>query len=121
MRTASKNRILVASSDECVAITLARLLAGAGYNATTTHLEADALSLTRDLIPDIIIISELGMGEGSEFGFVCALRLRFPESVVVAVSSDYQPSHRIVGRLSANSSGSCAKTIRKNSSLLSLN
>jgi CheY-like chemotaxis protein len=101
MSDAPKRRILVVDDESDIRDVMASLLTETGYEVSTAVHGLDALRQMRSTIPEIII-SDLNMPQMSGFEFLSVVRLRFPETAVVAISGAYESGDHVPGGIIAD-------------------
>lgn len=89
MNTTSRHRILVVDDEPGVRESMAMLLVAEGYEVKTAQHGLDALLQLRKPPLPKVIVSALAMPQMSGFEFLSVVRRRFPEILVLAISSAY--------------------------------
>ena len=80
------SKILLADDDPGVCRTLAMVLKTAGYEVATAEHGIDAIFLLQQQVPDVVIY-ELNLPRVPGYDFLAVIRSRFPQIVVIALSS----------------------------------
>ena len=87
-------RVLIADDEPDVADTLARLLYFDGHDVRTAYDGAQALSAAREFHPDVVIL-DIGMPQLSGYDVARALRARYSDVVLIAVTAWKQGTDKI--------------------------
>src|ERR1700678_1955005 len=89
MLNGSKPQILVVDDEPSIRESLGMLLTSVGYDVALAENGVSAVSQLDRAVPDLIV-TDLNMPEMSGMELISHVRSRYPATLIVAMSGDYQ-------------------------------